>query len=62
MYIEITDANGELVLNCASIVEEGTKNSLDTFDAFIVDEGNGGGGGGEFILGPVLDIAMLVGR
>ena len=35
---------------------------MDEFYACIVVERDGVGGGGELIIGPVLDLAMLVGQ
>ena len=57
----ITEANKEIFVNCASIVEEGAKNSLGIFDACTVKDMDGFRGGGELRLGPVLDLAILVG-
>ena len=62
MATEETEANKELFTDCTSIVEEGANNSLDTFDACIMEEGARVRGGGELILGPVLDLTMLVGQ
>ena len=52
---KLTEGNKELVVNCATVIEEGADDGLDSFEAGVVEFGSGVGRVGKLLLGAIVD-------
>ena len=55
---KFTYGDKELVVGCTTIIEEGTNDSLDAFEAGVVKFGAGVGRIGELLLGAMVDCSV----
>ena len=59
---KVAEGDEELVVYCATIIQEGAKNGLDSFDTGVVEFGDGVRRVGKLIFGAINDGCVAKGR